>query len=85
MSTIAAISSPIGAGGIGIVRVSGEEALRIADAIFYFAHPVKDDGTVCRVQGVKQNWKPLMMNFGTFQGLCGLFPRKARVYGRRYC
>ena len=66
MSTIAAISSPIGAGGIGIVRVSGEEALRIADAIFYFAHPVKDDGTVCRVQGVKQNWKPLMMNFGTF-------------------
>lgn len=38
MSTIAAISSPIGAGGIGIVRVSGDEALRIADAIFNFAH-----------------------------------------------
>lgn len=66
MSTIAAVSSPIGAGGIGIVRVSGEEALRIADAIFYFAHPALDDGTVCRIQGVKQNWKPLMMNFGTF-------------------
>lgn len=34
MSTIAAISSPIGAGGIGIVRVSGEDALAIADAVF---------------------------------------------------
>lgn len=38
MSTIAAISSPIGAGGIGIVRVSGEDALAIADAVFIFAH-----------------------------------------------
>ena len=34
MSTIAAISTPVGAGGIGIIRVSGEDALRIADAIF---------------------------------------------------
>lgn len=32
--TIAAISTPIGEGGIGIVRVSGKEALRIADKIF---------------------------------------------------
>ncbi|MDE7372941.1 MAG: 50S ribosome-binding GTPase, partial [Clostridia bacterium] len=36
MKTIAAISSPIGAGGIGIVRVSGSDALSIADAIFNF-------------------------------------------------
>ena len=36
MSTIAAISSPIGTGGIGIVRVSGQDALKIADAIFVF-------------------------------------------------
>ena len=32
--TIAAISTPIGTGGIGIVRISGKEALGIADKIF---------------------------------------------------
>jgi tRNA modification GTPase len=32
--TIAAISTAIGEGGIGIVRISGEEALRILDKIF---------------------------------------------------
>ncbi len=32
--TIAALSTPIGEGGIGIVRLSGREALKIADEIF---------------------------------------------------
>ncbi|HMK49677.1 MAG TPA: tRNA uridine-5-carboxymethylaminomethyl(34) synthesis GTPase MnmE [Thermodesulfovibrionales bacterium] len=32
--TIAAISTPLGEGGIGIVRLSGKEALRIADSVF---------------------------------------------------
>jgi tRNA modification GTPase len=32
--TIAAISTPIGEGGIGIVRISGQNALMIADRIF---------------------------------------------------
>jgi len=32
--TIAAISTPLGEGGIGIVRISGKNALRIADKIF---------------------------------------------------
>ena len=32
--TIAAISTPIGEGGIGIVRLSGKEAVAIADKIF---------------------------------------------------
>ncbi|MFZ5800154.1 MAG: tRNA uridine-5-carboxymethylaminomethyl(34) synthesis GTPase MnmE [Candidatus Omnitrophota bacterium] len=32
--TIAAISTPVGQGGIGIVRLSGGNALRIADAVF---------------------------------------------------
>jgi tRNA modification GTPase len=32
--TIAAISTPLGEGGIGIVRLSGAEALSIAKAIF---------------------------------------------------
>jgi len=52
MSTIAAISSPIGAGGIGIVRVSGKDALSIADAIFI-------------IKGNKA-FEPLKMMFGTF-------------------
>ncbi|MBQ9276967.1 MAG: hypothetical protein IJ226_05200 [Clostridia bacterium] len=62
MSTIAAISSPIGAGGIGIVRVSGENALKIADAIFSFAHKTQADGE----RNTRQTWQPLFMNFGTF-------------------
>jgi len=32
--TIAAIATPCGSGGIGVLRVSGKEALRIADRIF---------------------------------------------------
>ena len=34
MDTIAAVSTPIGEGGIGIVRLSGDNALKIADRIF---------------------------------------------------
>jgi len=32
--TIAAIATPAGAGGIGIVRISGVQALKVADAVF---------------------------------------------------
>lgn len=58
MSTIAAISTPVGAGGIGIIRVSGEDALRIADAIF-----------VCKGKGgtaEKLSANPLKLCFGDF-------------------
>ncbi|MDE6132569.1 MAG: hypothetical protein K2G04_04235, partial [Oscillospiraceae bacterium] len=34
MSTIAAISTPRAAGGISVIRISGEEALSVADRIF---------------------------------------------------
>ena len=34
MDTIAAIATPIGTGGIAVIRISGEEAFRIADQIF---------------------------------------------------
>ena len=57
MSVIAAISSPIGAGGIGIVRMSGNGALAIADAIFLF------NG---KSRGESVSWEPLKLNFGTF-------------------
>ncbi len=45
--TIAAISTPPGEGGIGIVRLSGPEAIAVADRIF---RP-KDGGTVARQKG----------------------------------
>ena len=32
--TIAAISTPLGHGGIGIVKISGKDAIKIADKIF---------------------------------------------------
>lgn len=41
-STIAAIATPVGCGGIGIIRISGSQALFIASAIF---QPTKADGS----------------------------------------
>jgi tRNA modification GTPase len=40
-STIAAIATPLAAGGIGIVRISGEDAIAIADSIFRAKRGVK--------------------------------------------
>lgn len=45
MSTIAAISTPYGAGGIGIVRISGSDAFTIAGRIFAGRKPFKDIGS----------------------------------------
>jgi tRNA modification GTPase len=39
--TIAAISTPVGEGGIGIVRISGGSALEIADRIFFSKDKVR--------------------------------------------
>jgi len=39
--TIAAISTPVGEGGIGIVRISGKDALEIADKIFFARDSLK--------------------------------------------
>ena len=61
MKTIAAISSPIGAGGIGIVRVSGDEAVSIADTVFNFGN-----STSISKRDRVQDWQPLKMNYGTF-------------------
>ena len=40
--TIAAISTPIGKGGIGIIRISGDEAWKIAERIFLPKQPFTD-------------------------------------------
>jgi len=42
--TIAAISTPIGESGIGIVRISGKEALQTADKIFFSKDKSKPSG-----------------------------------------
>ena len=56
MRAIAAISTPVGAGGIGILRVSGEDALAVASAVF-----------ICGSKGSRPiSDTPLMMRFGTF-------------------
>ena len=41
--TIAAISTPIGEGGISIVRMSGEDAIKIANQVFKGANLAKVD------------------------------------------
>jgi len=38
--TIAAIATPLGAGGLGVVRVSGPSALAVADAVFQSRQPL---------------------------------------------
>jgi len=42
--SIAAISTPVGAGGIGIVRISGKDALQVADKIFRAKDGLKPSG-----------------------------------------
>ncbi|MBP0966289.1 MAG: tRNA uridine-5-carboxymethylaminomethyl(34) synthesis GTPase MnmE [Oscillospiraceae bacterium] len=41
MNTIAAISTPDAAGGIAMIRISGEDAIRIADEIFTASNHIK--------------------------------------------
>ncbi len=38
MSTVAAVSTPPGAGGIGVIRISGENAVTVADRVFKSAN-----------------------------------------------
>ena len=56
MKTIAAISTPLGKGGIGIVRLSGEDSLTIADKVF--------TAESFSISDVKANY----MYFGYFKG-----------------
>ncbi len=45
MSTIAQISTPLGSGGIAIVRISGEDALKIGRSLFYSKKLLSSDIT----------------------------------------
>lgn len=59
--TIFAISTPVGIGGIGIIRVSGDDALKAASAVFC----VK--GVAELAKTLTQN--PLKLHFGTISGI----------------
>lgn len=56
MSTIAAISTPFAQGGISVIRISGEQALEIADKVFFAksGKKLKDaDGYTCLYGNIK--------------------------------
>jgi hypothetical protein len=42
MNTICAISTPYGSGGIAVVRVSGAEAIAIADSLWHGRNPLSE-------------------------------------------
>lgn len=48
MDTIAAISTPHGVGGLAVIRISGEDAISIAEKIF---QPQNENKTVSKMQG----------------------------------
>lgn len=52
-STIVAIATPSGSGGIGILRLSGKNSKKIAEKVF---------------KSKDKEWIPLLMKFGTFRG-----------------
>ena len=52
--TIAAISTPVGRGAIGIVRLSGKDALAIADRIFVSKDGIK--ASACKTYTVHYGW-----------------------------
>lgn len=52
MSTIAAIATPNAAGGIGIIRISGEEALTVADKCFKAYSGQK----ICEMKGYRASY-----------------------------
>ena len=57
--TIAAIATALGEGGIGIVRISGPEALRIADSIL--DRPVSEAaGYTVHYRHVKEQWRSIV-------------------------
>ena len=53
MSTVAAIATPNSSGGIGVIRISGEDAIAVADKVFRSVSGKK----LCDIK-----YKPLLAN-----------------------
>ncbi len=62
--TIAAISTPVGEGGIGIVRMSGPEALPILQKIFVRGKPTSLRPATCDLRPATCNLQPYHLHYG---------------------
>lgn len=62
--TIAAISTPIGSGGIGIVRISGPESVHIARKIFQRTIPKTEKEKRNVHKGITKNIIPRQLHYG---------------------
>ena len=60
--TIAAIATPVGSGGIGIIKISGNGALKIADAIFRPIQKINKGGNLETFFSIAQ--KPHKISYG---------------------
>jgi len=67
-NTVAAISTPLGVGGIGVIRVSGPDAFSVTEAIFApvsgkkltikRATPLITDGCMTATANSTRRWSP---------------------------
>ncbi len=55
MSTVAAIATPNATGGISVIRISGENALNVASAVFKGRNPLEMKGYTCAYGFVHDN------------------------------
>ena len=53
--TISAIATPLGTGGVGVVRVSGDKAFEVVQKIF--SKEIKEHGKICHGWIVEDNTK----------------------------
>ena len=67
MDTIAAISTPDGKGGIGIVRISGDEAINVASRVFSCAKDLKN------IESRKMTLGTVSLNDVKDKALCVVF------------
>lgn len=75
-STIAAISTAQGAGGIGIIRISGEDAINIADKVF-----VSFSGTkLCDLEGYKATYGNIVFEGETLDECVALVFRAPKSF-----
>ena len=82
-TTIAAISTPTGEGGIGVVRISGSNAADIADSIFTAASGKRLKGSV----GYSAHFGTLHDKSGDTidQCIALVFKAPKKLHRRRYC
>ncbi len=80
--TIAAISSAAGNSGIGIIRVSGDEAIEVVDKIF---RPANKNKKLANVESHTVHYGHIMDGDKTLEpGSCYCNEKSTFLYRRRY-